>query len=69
MGRPNISCLLWGHNDYVHRSASRIFLECLDCGRETRGWELSSPDVTPTPHAQPSPFARPWPIRAFLSTR
>jgi hypothetical protein len=31
-------CWIFGHEDWVRRVPGRLYLECLDCGRETPGW-------------------------------
>jgi hypothetical protein len=36
-------CWIFGHEDWVRRVPSRLYLECLDCGRETPGWTTSRP--------------------------
>jgi hypothetical protein len=33
-------CFLMGHDDLIRREGDRIYLECRDCGRETRGWTV-----------------------------
>ena len=38
--RVSLRCLLFGHDDWVRRAAGRMFLECAECGRETRGWDV-----------------------------
>ena len=37
----SLRCLMLGHDDRIQRSSGRMFLECAECGRETRGWNLS----------------------------
>jgi hypothetical protein len=27
-----------GHEDWIRRTPDRLYLECFECGRETRGW-------------------------------
>jgi hypothetical protein len=34
-------CWIFGHEDWVRRASGRLYLECLDCGRETPGWTTS----------------------------
>ena len=41
MGRVSVKCLVLGHDDLVRRVSGRMFLECVECGRETTGWILS----------------------------
>ena len=33
-------CWLWGHQDFVRFMPGRLYLECLECGRETNGWRI-----------------------------
>ena len=37
----SLRCLMLGHDDRIQRASGRMFLECAECGRETRGWNLS----------------------------
>ena len=55
----SLQCLMLGHDDRIGRSSGRMYLECAECGRETRGWDLAdgaakkaAPPVTPraAPH-------------------
>ena len=39
--RPSLRCWILGHEDWVRRAPGRLYLECLDCGRETPGWTTS----------------------------
>jgi hypothetical protein len=34
----SLRCLIFGHEDWVRHMPGRLYLECLDCGRETPGW-------------------------------
>jgi hypothetical protein len=36
--RLSLKCLFWGHEDWIRRTSDRLYLECFECGRETRGW-------------------------------
>jgi hypothetical protein len=36
--RLSLKCLFLGHEDWIRRSSGRVYLECFECGRETRGW-------------------------------
>jgi hypothetical protein len=48
-------CWIFGHEDWVRRVPGRLYLECLDCGRETPGWTTSrhqSGDAVTSPRAQ-----------------
>ena len=37
----SLRCWIFGHEDWVRRVPGRLYLECLDCGRETQGWTTS----------------------------
>jgi hypothetical protein len=37
----SLRCWIFGHEDWVRRVPGRLYLECLDCGRETPGWTTS----------------------------
>ena len=37
----SLRCWIFGHEDWVRRAPGRLYLECLDCGRETPGWTTS----------------------------
>jgi hypothetical protein len=39
--RPHLACVIFGHDDLVRRAAGRMYLECAQCGRTTRGWTMS----------------------------
>ena len=41
MSRLSLSCLVLGHDDWIKRTPGRMYLECLECGRETSGWDLA----------------------------
>ena len=34
----SLRCWIFGHEDWVRRVPGRLYLECLDCGRQTPGW-------------------------------
>jgi hypothetical protein len=36
--RLSLKCWLIGHDDWIRRTPDRLYLECLECGRETQGW-------------------------------
>lgn len=36
----NFSCLMLGHDDRIRRVQGRMYMECAECGRETKGWLL-----------------------------
>jgi hypothetical protein len=38
--RPRLSlkCCLMGHDYWIRRAADRLYLECFECGHQTRGW-------------------------------
>lgn len=40
-------CLVGRHQDLLHFDARRVFLGCVECGRETRGWTLDFPAPRP----------------------
>lgn len=33
-------CWLFGHEDFVRSAHDRLSLECIECGRETKGWRI-----------------------------
>ena len=35
-------CWLLGHEDFVRCAPDRLYLECIECGRETKGWRIST---------------------------
>jgi hypothetical protein len=39
--RFSFKCLIFGHDDDLRRTPSRLYLQCADCGRETDGWEIA----------------------------
>jgi hypothetical protein len=39
--RFSFKCLIFGHDDDLRRTPSRLYLQCTDCGRETEGWEIA----------------------------
>ena len=43
--RLSLKCLFLGHEDWIRRTSDRLYLECFECGRETRGW-TTGPGVT-----------------------
>lgn len=51
----SLRCWIFGHEDWVRRAPGRLYLECLDCGRETPGWTTArnrSDDATTGASAQ-----------------
>ena len=36
--RLSLKYFFLGHEDWVRRTSDRMYLECFECGRETRGW-------------------------------
>lgn len=36
--RLSLKCWFMGHDDWIRRTPDRLYLECLECGRETQGW-------------------------------
>lgn len=39
----HLRCLVHGHQDLCHFEPRRVFLGCVECGRETPGWTLDLP--------------------------
>ena len=35
--RLSLKCWFMGHDDWIRRTPDRLYLECLECGRETPG--------------------------------
>lgn len=33
-------CWFFGHEDWVRCAPGRLYLECIECGRETPGWRI-----------------------------
>lgn len=36
--RLSLKWFVLGHEDWIRRTSDRLYLECFECGRETRGW-------------------------------
>jgi hypothetical protein len=36
--RLSLNCWFMGHDDWIRRTPDRLYLECVECGRETQGW-------------------------------
>ena len=36
--RLSVKCWFMGHDDWIRRTPDRLYLECIECGRETQGW-------------------------------
>jgi len=36
--RLSLKCWFMGHDDWIRRTPDRLYLECVECGRETQGW-------------------------------
>jgi hypothetical protein len=36
--RLSVKCWFLGHDDWIRRGPDRLYLECVECGRETHGW-------------------------------
>ena len=34
----SLRCWVSGHEDFVRTAAGRLYLECMECGRQTTGW-------------------------------
>ena len=49
-----VKCLTYGHEDRVRSDEHRMYLECVECGRHTTGWQLrnSSAEYQPPRPAQ-----------------
>jgi hypothetical protein len=43
----SVRCLVWGHDDRIRRATGGMYLECAECGRATRGWNLPSGVAAP----------------------
>jgi hypothetical protein len=41
MRRLPFKCWVFGHDDWVRRAPGLLYLECLECGRETPGWTVA----------------------------
>jgi hypothetical protein len=48
--RLSFKCLIFGHDDVLRRTSSRLYLQCEDCGRESTGWEIENPSRPPAEH-------------------
>ena len=35
-----LKCRIFGHDDWMRRAPGRLYLKCLECGRETPGWTI-----------------------------
>lgn len=38
----SFKCWLLGHEDFVRCAPGRLYLECIECGRETKGWRIGT---------------------------
>jgi hypothetical protein len=47
-------CLIVGHDDFVRRAPNRMYLECAECGRATKGWDLTREPAVPADGLGPS---------------
>jgi hypothetical protein len=61
---PRLACVIFGHDDLVRRAAGRMYLECAQCGRMTRGWTMGE-ESGPAGHAgdtirDPGSASRAW---------
>jgi hypothetical protein len=61
-----LRCLMLGHEDRIHRIAGRMYLECIECGRATPGWDISPHAEPPTPCRQSQPRTRFYAWSAYL---
>ena len=45
--RLSLKCWFMGHDDWIRRTPDRLYLECLECARETQGWLTKNHPVDP----------------------
>ena len=38
-----LACAVHGHEMLLHAAHDRMFLECIDCGHRSRGWDVKVP--------------------------
>jgi hypothetical protein len=72
--RLSVKCWFLGHDDWIRRGPDRLYLECLECGRETHGWTIdrihradragdgaleAAPTRTRKDHSAPAPVQSP----------
>ena len=50
----SLRCLLTGHDHMIRRAPARMYLECVECGYETRGWMLETRMRVRPPRAAPA---------------
>lgn len=49
--RLSLKCWVLGREDWIRRGPGRLYLECVECGRETRGWTPATSRASPrSPH-------------------
>ena len=41
----SLRCWLLGHEDLVRTTTGRLYLECMECGRQTAGWRTGKSRV------------------------
>jgi hypothetical protein len=41
----SLRCWLLGHEDLVRTTTGRLYLECMECGRQTAGWRIGKSRV------------------------
>ena len=41
----SLRCRLLGHEDLVRTTTGRLYLECMECGRQTPGWQTGKSRV------------------------
>jgi hypothetical protein len=58
----NFKCLMLGHEDRIRRDPGRIYLECAECGRQTKGWNVTTGGThrSVAPPAPPQSWIDPW---------
>ena len=44
-------CWLLGHEDFVRCTHDRLYLECIECGRETKGWPIGKSNRSSDPES------------------
>jgi hypothetical protein len=37
----SFKCWLLGHEDWIRFGPDKLYLECIECGRETAGWRVA----------------------------
>ena len=56
--RLSLKCWVLGREDWIRRGSGRLYLECVECRRETRGWAPAISHVSlRSPHQTMSTLA------------